>query len=267
MTIGEFSQITHLSIKTLRKYHEAGLLIPDYVDPQSSFRYYGLDQVALAQVIHRFRQLGMPVAEIAKLVAVTDPEVRAHLIAQHVERLEGQMRETQAALVALRRLVTPDQAPIEVTQQRSQPLTVAAVSDVVQLGDHLRWYSNAMAEIRDVIASSARDRIGPPGGLYDNELFTDERGTMLVYIPVVDPPAVGHVSPFTIPEADLASTIHYGPHDDIDVTYAALGAYVKENQMDVAGPVREVYHVGPWDTGDSTQWRTEIAWPVFRTVA
>lgn len=28
LSIGDFSQITHLSVKTLRRYHEAGLLKP-----------------------------------------------------------------------------------------------------------------------------------------------------------------------------------------------------------------------------------------------
>jgi hypothetical protein len=33
LTIGDFAQITHLSVKTLRHYHEAGLLEPAEVDP------------------------------------------------------------------------------------------------------------------------------------------------------------------------------------------------------------------------------------------
>jgi DNA-binding transcriptional MerR regulator len=39
-TIGEFSIITKLSVKTLRYYHEQGLLEPDYVDQETSYRYY-----------------------------------------------------------------------------------------------------------------------------------------------------------------------------------------------------------------------------------
>src|SRR3954469_14130597 len=42
VTIGEFSGITHLSIKTLRRYHEAGLLEPAHVDPRTGYRYYSL---------------------------------------------------------------------------------------------------------------------------------------------------------------------------------------------------------------------------------
>jgi DNA-binding transcriptional MerR regulator len=60
LTIGDFSQITHLSVKTLRRYHEAGLLEPDAVDPHSGYRYYSTAQVPTAQVIRRFRDLGMP---------------------------------------------------------------------------------------------------------------------------------------------------------------------------------------------------------------
>jgi DNA-binding transcriptional MerR regulator len=40
LTIGDFSQITHLSVKTLRRYHEAGLLEPDEVDPYTGYRYH-----------------------------------------------------------------------------------------------------------------------------------------------------------------------------------------------------------------------------------
>jgi len=61
--------------------------------------------------------------------------------------------------------------------------------------------------------------------------------------------------------------VHVGGHDDIDVTYGALGTYVKQHALEVAGPVREIYHVGPRDTADSAGWRTEIGWPTFQTVA
>ena len=45
LTIGEFSRITDLSIKTLRRYHEADLLPPAHVDGQGGYRYYTFEQV------------------------------------------------------------------------------------------------------------------------------------------------------------------------------------------------------------------------------
>jgi DNA-binding transcriptional MerR regulator len=265
LTIGEFSRITHLSIKTLRRYHEAALLQPAYVDRHTGYRYYSLDQVPTAQVIHRFRQLGMPVREVAELVGVTDPDARAALIAGHLGRLEIQLDQTRAAVVSLRRLLRPDPAPLEVRRHRRPAATVAAVRDVIDLSDVLAWYDTAMSELNAVLGAVGAVRTGPPGGLYDDELFTEERGAAAVYIPVTDPPSQGAVEPLVIPATDLATTIHVGPHDDIDITYAALGSYVSLQALQVAGPVHEIYHVGPRDTDDSSQWRTEIGWPVFQT--
>jgi DNA-binding transcriptional MerR regulator/effector-binding domain-containing protein len=264
LTIGEFSQITHLSIKSLRRYHEAGLLEPAHVDPHTGYRYYSLDQAPTAQVIRRFRELGMPVREVGELVAVTDPGARAALVAQHLERLETQLDQTRAAVVSLRRLLQPCPAPLAVRQYRSEATTVAAVRGVVDLGGVLTWYDAAMDELGTALAAVGAVPAGPPGGLYDDELFTHERGTMVVYVPVADPPARGRVRPLAVPATDLATTIHAGPHDDIDVTYAALGTYAREQALQVTGPVREIYHVGPRDTGDSSAWRTEIGWPIFR---
>jgi DNA-binding transcriptional MerR regulator len=105
LSIGDFSQITHLSVKTLRRYHEAGLLPPAEVDPDTGYRYYALTQVPTAQVIRRFRELGMPVREVAEVLSASDPQARSALIAGHLVRLESQLDETRAAVTALRRLL------------------------------------------------------------------------------------------------------------------------------------------------------------------
>jgi DNA-binding transcriptional MerR regulator len=265
LTIGDFAQMTHLSIKTLRRYHEAGLIEPVEVDPQTGYRYYTVEQIPTAQVIHRFRELGMPVREIGEVLATEDPDERAALIARHLDRLENQLEETRVTVSSLRRLLVPDPAPIEVELRRLEARAVAAVRTTVELADVLTWYDTAMRELDETLDVVGLVPTGPPGGLYDNELFTDERGGVVVYLPVADPPTRGQVQPFTIPAGELAVTVHRGAHDDIDVTYGALGAYVAEHILAVAGPVHEVYLVGPRDTDDRVKWRTEIGWPVFRT--
>ena len=42
VTIGEFSRLTHLTVRTLRHYHEQGLLIPYAVDGASGYRRYSV---------------------------------------------------------------------------------------------------------------------------------------------------------------------------------------------------------------------------------
>ena len=61
MGIGEFAGVTHLSIRTLRRYHDAGLLEPARVDPATGYRSYSPEQVPTAQVIHQLRALDLPI--------------------------------------------------------------------------------------------------------------------------------------------------------------------------------------------------------------
>ncbi len=44
VTIGEFSRLTHLTVKTLRHYHDQGLLVPYAVDAASGYRRYAVDR-------------------------------------------------------------------------------------------------------------------------------------------------------------------------------------------------------------------------------
>jgi DNA-binding transcriptional MerR regulator len=68
LAIGDFSRMTHLSVKALRHYHDLGLLEPAEIDPASGYRFYEPSQVPIAQVIRRFRDLGMPPEEIKEVL-------------------------------------------------------------------------------------------------------------------------------------------------------------------------------------------------------
>jgi DNA-binding transcriptional MerR regulator len=262
LAIGEFSRMTHLSIRTLRRYHEMGLLEPELVDASSGYRYYTGDQIPTAQVIHRLRELDVPLADVHRILRSPDPDQRAVLVAEHLGRLESELARTRAAVVSLRRLLEPEPAPLQVEVRAEPAVTVAAVEDDVDEDDVQAWYAGAMAELDAVLGPEAG--AGPPGGLYDNALFEEGRGHLLLYRPAPDPPTRGRVHPVTLPAAELVVTAHRGDHEGIDVTYGQLGSWVARNALTVAGPVRERYVVGPRDTDDSAAWRTEIGWPVFR---
>ena len=260
LSIGEFSQLTHLNVRTLRRYHEAGLIEPAMVDRSTGYRYYTVEQIPMAQVIHRLRELDVPLGDVRQILGSTDPTVRAELVAEHLQRLESQLDRTRAAVASLQRLLQPEPTDLDVELREVPATTVAAIEDDVDSEQVPGWYAGAMAELDAVVTNPT----GRPGGLYDDALFDSGRGHLLVYVPTDDPPDIGRVHPVTLPAVELALTTHVGEHHDVDVTYGRLGAWVVENVLAVAGPVRETYLVGPRDTHDPGAWRTEIGWPVFR---
>ena len=264
LTIGEFSRITHLSVRTLRRYHELGLVEPDAVDPVSGYRYYDLDQVPTAQVIHRFRELDMPLRDLRELLATSDPDRRAGLVTAHLDRLRAELDRTRASVDALQRLLDPARsaaAAASVERRTTPAVAVAAVRETVGHDEVLGWYAAATAELEAAVPVAD----GPPGGLYDHALFTDGRGSATVYVPCATPLVGGRVEALVLPAREVAVVAHAGSHDDIDVSYATLGSWVAAREIGVEGPVQEVYLVGPRDDPDPASWRTELAWPVFLT--
>src|SRR5579871_4009373 len=128
VSIGDFSRMTHLSIKTLRHYHDVGLLVPAETDRMTGYRYYAKSQVPLAQVIRRFRALDMPVEEIRAILATSDPAARTTLIAVHLERLENQLKETNAAVASLRALIERPDVSLPVEQRAVREASALAIS-------------------------------------------------------------------------------------------------------------------------------------------
>jgi len=268
VTIGEFSRSSHLSVKTLRHYHEVGLLEPSEVDPGNGYRYYAEDQIPVAQVIRRLRGLQMPVAEVKSVLAAPDPEVRNRLIVAHLDRLEADLARTRAAVAELRELLERPHAPRAV-DHRTVPATAAiAIRGTIDREDLLAWWQGALGELHAILGAQGLQPAWPPGGIYASEIFQHGRGDATVFIPTdAAAHAVGRVERLVVPPAELAIMLHRGSLADGDLTYGQLGAHVMRHEISVEGPLREYYLVGFLQTDDPDQWKTEIGWPIFRSTS
>src|SRR5271156_5500659 len=124
LSVGDFSKMTHLSVKTLRHYHDVGLLEPAEVNPGNGYRYYEPAQIPIAQVIRRLRDLDMPIPEVKSVLAANDSNSRNAIISAHLDRLEAELAQTRASVESLRNILElPERtSPI---QHRTVPATPA----------------------------------------------------------------------------------------------------------------------------------------------
>ena len=261
LSIGDFAKMTHLSIKSLRRYHDMGLLIPAEIDAASGYRYYGPAQVPVGQVIRRFRDLGMPLEQVREVLNAPDPTVRNDVIVAHLREMESALRQTQETVSSLRALLERPPAPIEVTYRSAPAVQALAISEPVAMADIEPWWESAFAELHDAVSDA--DRAGPDGALYASEFFEEDEGDVVAFVPVRSGRAGGRARLVEIPGAELAVTVHRGALGELDRTYGALGTYVCEREIGVRGPIREHYLVV--DTADESLHRTEVCWPVFHT--
>jgi DNA-binding transcriptional MerR regulator len=269
LSIGDFSRATHLTVKTLRHYHQIGLLEPAEIDPHTGYRRYATAQIPTAQVIRRFRDLGMSLEAIQGVLSAPDLRTRNERITAHLSHLTRELGRTQSAIASLRDLLAP--APPESAHARIElrgvpAVPAAAITGTVTAEESAAWLQGALGELHATLTARNAFPAGPAGGIYADEVFTRHHGQVTIFIPCAEPVRpMGRVTSLVLPAAELAVIEHRGPPADVDRAYGTLASYVSRHALAVDGPIREYYLVGQRDTPDTSRWRTEIGWPIFRT--
>jgi DNA-binding transcriptional MerR regulator len=274
ITIGEFSRLTHLPVKTLHHYHEVGVLVPAVVDPATGYRRYAPEQVAAAHLVRRLRDVRMPPAEIRSVLGAAGAD-RAAGIAAHLDRLHRELTETATAVASLRTLMADGPAPAAVRVREVPAQAVVGWTSVIDRTEIDAYCAEAFPTLFAAMSRLHAEPIGPGGALYDPGWFADGGGQVTTYVPVAGEPR-GEALPGgremgpgdervrlgTVPGGRFATALHVGAFEELDLTYGLLGKHVLAEGTSAEGPIREVYLVTPADTGDSSRWRTEVYWPI-----
>lgn len=125
--IGRMARDCGLTVSALRFYDSAGVLVPARVDPRSNYRWYSDDQVVTARLLARLRRVGMPLADICRVLdnrgnrPVVESILRAHL-----RRLEDGLADARRELSAARSLLEQESAVSPENTISETRLTVAA---------------------------------------------------------------------------------------------------------------------------------------------
>jgi DNA-binding transcriptional MerR regulator len=269
LPIGEFSKLTLLPVKTLRHYHDVGVMVPAVVDPATGYRRYALGQVPDAHLVRRLRALDMPLAEVRTALDAPDERTRNEVILVFLARMERRLAEAQLAVGSLRALLEPPDA-FSVTRRRFVATPAVAVTAVVERTALADWCAVTYPLLYGAIAAHGAIPAGPGGGLYPSGLFENGVGPVVAFVPLRQDLDVGSadltpfegVEPFEVPATVAAVAVHHGPFDDLDRTYGSLGSYVASHGLGASGTIREHYLVSPADSADPRDLRTEVCWPI-----
>ncbi len=263
--IGRFAQATRLSIRTLRHYADAGLLVPAWVDPDTGYRYYSYDQVGTAELIRLLRQVQMSLAEIGQVLAASDRTAVVALLQRHETRLADDLQRQQRALAYLHRLIEQEGTVVNyhVTLKQLPAGHAALLRTEATASSVTQKIQDGYGQLAAAISAGQVAFAGPPF-LSMSEPFDDETPTPFeLGFPVSGPfPAWGDVQSIELPAWTVASTVHHGPYEEEGPAYAAVQAWIQEHGHTPIGAPREVYLVSPGDVADPSEYVTEIQFPV-----
>lgn len=266
LPIGAFSRASFLSIKALRAYHEAGILVPARVDPGNGYRTYHASQLIDAAVILRLRALDLPLEKVREVVHARDPDVTARVLAEHESAMRTRLTEVQRIVAELHEsLTTPAvHTPVHIRDEPNQH-TIALRGQVSE-ANFAEFLGQAYERLDAAARAAGVAPIGPSGALYPPEItgegFDDIEAYLPVARPVALPAAADGVVNSEVPAAHVAVVVHSGPYSTMSNTYRHLGAWVAQHATSVPRQVREVYVVSWSETSDPSRFRTEIQWPI-----
>ena len=109
-SIGEMARDSGLTVSALRFYDGAGVLVPEWVDPASGYRWYGPGQRQEARLLARLRRVGMPLADIRLVLAGwsgRDTALVGKLLDAHLLRLQDGLDDARRELSTVRELLAP----------------------------------------------------------------------------------------------------------------------------------------------------------------
>src|SRR5438309_192630 len=161
--------VVNVALPSIRTRLHAG---PAAIDRWSGYRYYRADQVSTAQVIRRFRDLGMPVDQVKAVLEAPDPTRRNEVIMAHLDRMQEQLAQTQSTVESLRQLLDPDPTPLPVQYRTVADIPALAIAETVAAEDGVGWWMDAFDELYRAVRAAGGEPAGPggallPGGFYD----------------------------------------------------------------------------------------------------
>jgi DNA-binding transcriptional MerR regulator len=266
LTIGEFSRLSMISVRMLRYYDVNGVLHPTWTDPGSGYRHYSASLLETARRVRELRDVGLGVVDLAVCASSRDPQAMREILRRHHQRLR-----TDAAVIADRlRGVDHLIASLEETMSVEISHRVLPARTVASLRDHIATYAEEGQLWQRLMAAlpTAHARMAQTAqavAVFHDKEYVEANPDVEVRLDVEKPfTAVGEVRCVEVPEQEVACGTLLGGYEGMGTVTEAIGEWVVREGYRFAGPMFNVYLVGPGQESDPSRWVTEVCFPVVR---
>ncbi len=261
-SIGEFSKITGLTVKTLRFYHEQGVLEPSCVDGQTGYRYYAESKVETARVIALLRQLDFSLADIASILENFNDEADIlDFLERQKQVVRNKIQEYRAISGSLDQIINKEREAREIMTQTAFEVEQKSVDSLLIAGVRMQGkYSDCARGFSQIGKQFGRQICGKPFLFhYDNE-YKEHDADFEACMPIRKGTSKNDISVREVSGGRCVALLHKGPYEEIGQSYAKILNFIRQNRIEIEMPTREVYIKGPGMIfkGNPKKYLTEI---------
>jgi effector-binding domain-containing protein len=240
-----------------------GILEPLHIDPQTGYRYYGIDQLPSARMIRTMRDMDMPLATIRRLLAVLPvSQAQAELIVrEHLETRERQLESIRGLARQFTQQLKPEanqmNLEVEVREIPTQHIiSITRHHKLDGLSDQIQKDCGALFTLAQEVGVPA---VGAPFGIYHSAINEQEDGPIETCVPVngrVE--GKGDIEAKQLEGGKAACVVITGEqchYPELLAAYDAAADWIQKNGFETSQPPREVWYTEP---GPDAKW--EIVW-------
>src|SRR5262245_37169708 len=225
-SIGEFSTISGITVRTLRFYHELGLLVPAKVDPATNYRAYDERNLETAKVVAALRGLEFSLEDIRNILTECrdDQDVVGQLERQQA-MLTGKVRHYQALLDAINQLIEKERRTRDESKLATQVRTIQErdVESMLVAGIRMKgFYSDCGKGFATLCKTLGRQIAGKPLCLFYDGEYREGDANFEPCMPIRKLIASNGISVHELPAARCVTLLHHGPYEDLKDSYAKL---------------------------------------------
>lgn len=261
-SIGEFSKITGLSVRTIRFYHEKEILAPSYVDESSGYRYYDHGKVEKARIVNYFRDMEFSLSEIKEILDNYEDQADIlEYLERHKEAIEAKVRKYKTIVISLNDIITSEREAIMAIQNSTFEVEEKVLEKMLIAGVRMKGkYSECGKGFGQIGKRFGRYICGKALCLHYDGEYRENDANFEACMPIRSGKEVEGVSVRELEGGRCVSLLHKGPYEELGRSYAKILEYAKAKGYEIVLPTREVYLKGPGMIfkGNPKNYLTEI---------
>ncbi|MGL6106349.1 MerR family transcriptional regulator [Romboutsia sp.] len=271
-SIGEMSKLNKVSIQTLRYYDQIGLLKPVYVDKESNYRYYSIDQFPQLDLIKYLKYLGMPLKDIKSKLSNSDEEM-LDLLNNKIETVNENILELQT----IKRILSKKKELLERTMKEYETDIIfrkhIPMRSILQVEYENCSYKNhemslARRELANIMEENISVFYGGVSGIIDIDKFIENKevkykGSFLVIEKELST-TKNKLNIRDIESGDFICVRYTGNYENNHKYIQQLMDYIEYKRIPVENYIYEISIIDPMSTNDESKLLTEIQIPVVK---
>ncbi len=266
LRIGEFVELSSISINMLRHYDKIGLLVPRYIDELSGYRYYDKEQLVQANQIIALKEMGFGLEEIKSIIMQEEKDIHSFFsdkLKRKYDELDKIARQIDQIKTVLNfKEDAKGEYSFQIIRKEMHPMWIVGMLGQIDsyAKEGLLW------EKLSSLCANKHIKVQPNANamaIYKG--LNEDTGKIQIEVQFSVEKEYKDIEPLSIYKKDkmeIASIIFKGNYKQIASINTSVASWLENNNLEICGETFTIYHKSPGDCKTESDFITELCIPI-----